>query len=182
MKNLVDIINESFGKHEIKLVDDAEFADVVKKAEAIIKKVFPKFWYEVEIKDTLFGQTADGEKIKKCEIVLAPSKEQSKYGIIIPNGFGMWFSQDDLILEPIGFGGRYNGNRIDLNPPQGSYLAMTGLKIPFRKNKSDVKSLLKNFENYLTRIKVLLIENYDNLYQSDERHPQMELGKKLGIK
>ena len=65
---------------------------------------------------------------------------------------------DNITLES-------DGTRIAVKPEEGSYMAMSKVKVPFRKSRSkDVKTLTKKWNTYLTKVKKAVQENMDNIY------------------
>ena len=65
--------------------------------------------------------------------------------------------------------GKFNAVRlrggISINPPEGSYLAMDTVKTKFRKTTGDDKRILKTFKTFFKRLKVLVKDNEQNIYQ-----------------
>jgi len=54
---------------------------------------------------------------------------------------------------------------ICVNPPEGSYLAMSIVKTGYRKTTGDAAKVLKSFVRFFPRLKVHVAENEDNIYQ-----------------
>jgi len=57
---------------------------------------------------------------------------------------------------------------ISTKPEEGSYMAMSRVKTPFRKTKGDAKKILKAFETFFPRLKKLVNDNRDNIYKVEE--------------
>ena len=180
MKSLVSLVTESYGQRYVNVVDKSELEALVPKLEAIIKKVLPKFDYHVLLKQTALGYDMERNETHKITIYIEPDKK-AKDGHTIPNGICYTIDQTSFVGEPdVLHGGQYNGVVVKIKP-LNSYLAMSSVKIPFRKSKPTEALQLKCFETYLKRYKQILIDNYDNLYYSDEKFPEQNLAKKLGI-
>lgn len=58
-----------------------------------------------------------------------------------------------------------NSSGISINPPEGSYYAMERVKTKFRKTKGDSKRIVKTFDTFFKRLKVLVKANEANIYQ-----------------
>ncbi len=56
---------------------------------------------------------------------------------------------------------------IDVNPEEGSYMAMGRIKIPYRKTTGDAKKVLAAFERFLKKAKKLLQDNDANIYERE---------------
>lgn len=75
--------------------------------------------------------------------------------------FNIFVSGDDSYEAKILTGG------LSVNPPEGSYLAMEHVKVPFRKTKGDEKRVIKAFERFADRAANVVRENKENIYQVD---------------
>lgn len=82
----------------------------------------------------------------------------------------LWNYDDGLTLAPQVFGG-CGGDRItrkpDLNDPIEKFLAMKGVKIPFRKPKGELKNIYAAIERFCDNWLRLLKENVDVLTDQD---------------
>lgn len=125
-------------------------------------KSYPSFTYNV-----VESKTFDG---------LPMLKIFAHYGNIEINQVrGQYVQLVSLALWPWGLapqvfggnGGQHIYRKPDLSDPKEKYLAMKGIKIPFRSPKNEEKAILKAIENFFTRYVDTMKENKGNLmYQN----------------
>ena len=54
-----------------------------------------------------------------------------------------------------------------VKPPEGSYLAMGRVKLPYRKSTGDITKQSANLVKYFKKVGQAIIDNTDNLYKKD---------------
>ena len=131
------------------------------KIEKILDKVLPGFYKNVFVRKNYFDK---GESIG---IIMAASNyEINRVKGQYPQDVSLMLDVEEMDLNVQVFGGN-GGNRIylipDKNDPKEKYLAMAGVKIPFRTPKKEEKFVLQAIEKFAENYKKALKENKDRL-------------------
>jgi len=135
------------------------------KIEKILDKVLPGFYKNVFVRKNYFD---NGESIG---IIMAASNyEINRVKGQYPQDVSLMLDVNDMDLHVQVFGGN-GGNRIylvpDKNDPKEKYLAMAGVKIPFRTPKKEEKFVLQAIEKFAENYKIALKENKDRLFYKE---------------
>lgn len=83
-----------------------------------------------------------------------------------PQKVSLCLNLKTLELEPQMYGGS-GGRTIDIKPPEGSYLAIKQIKIPFRRPKYEVSKVLNAVQKFGERWLQALKDNKENLMYKD---------------
>lgn len=132
--------------------------------ETILKQVLPNTAKIIVAERTLLGD-------KYIKIMFAISDYQiNNVAEQFPQCVSLILHLETLELSVQIFGGM-GGNRIYLKPnldnPQEKYLAMVGVKIPFRKPKPELKNVLACVQKFAENWLIALKENKDRLMYSN---------------
>jgi hypothetical protein len=154
---------------EVKVLEDggelSKSQELKSKIEKILDKVLPGFYKNVFIRKNYFD---NGEYIG---IIMAASNyEINRVKGQYPQDVSLMLDVNDMDLHVQVFGGN-GGNRIylvpDKNDPKEKYLAMAGVKIPFRTPKKEEKFVLQAIEKFAESYKNSLKENKDRLFYKE---------------
>lgn len=128
--------------------------------ESLIKSIVPNAHIQVRERDSIFSR-------KYIAITIAASNYQ------INNVSGQFPACVSLSLNPEkmdlcvqifgGMGGQYIYREPNKEDQKESYLAMVGIKIPFRKPKAQKENVMKAIAKFVENWKMAIIENMDNL-------------------
>lgn len=138
--------------------DGVPFPELAEQLQNVYMKHFPKGRIIVR------KQALGDEGFYVTTFLIGEQKDQSN---------GIW--DNDPLLHTFGFEGIGNDQfeftrlrgRLSVNPPEGSHLAMSSLKIAFRKTKGDAKKVVTNFEKYVQKMKKLVKDSGDDVYGRD---------------
>lgn len=139
--------------------------ETARAIEAAFKKVFPKSLVQAKF-NTNFGNVVT--------VVFSLVDEKSK----LPNGirdndpaYSVWqvygFNKDgtgDKLEANLTRGGSF-----DLKPYAGSYMAMSVVKLGWRKKSGSPDQIVKHFADYAEKSKKVMLANVDNVYGSEEQ-------------
>jgi hypothetical protein len=147
-----------------KMVEGGEVskaAELKSKIEKILDKVLLGFYKNVFVRKNYFDK---GESIG---IIMAASNyEINRVKGQYPQDVSLMLNVEEMDLNVQVFGGN-GGNRIylvpDKNDAKEKYLAMAGVKIPFRTPKKEEKFVLQAIEKFAENYKKALKENKDRL-------------------
>jgi len=154
---------------EVKVLEDggelSKSQELKSKIEKILDKVLPGFYKNVFVRKNYFD---NGEYIG---IIMAASNyEINRVKGQYPQDVSLMLDVNDMDLHVQVFGGN-GGNRIylvpDKNDPKEKYLAMAGVKIPFRTPKKEEKFVLQAIEKFAESYKNALKENKDRLFYKE---------------
>jgi len=154
---------------EVKVLEDggelSKSKELKSKIEKILDKVLPGFYKNVFVRKNYFD---NGEYIG---IIMAASNyEINRVKGQYPQDVSLMLDVNDMDLHVQVFGGN-GGNRIylvpDKNDPKEKYLAMAGVKIPFRTPKKEEKFVLQAIEKFAESYKNALKENKDRLFYKE---------------
>lgn len=127
--------------------------------ENIIKKVLPKFWFEVT-EYTFFGNTNIAIKIAAKDFLINGVANQR------PQAVSLSLNVKTLELQPQSYGctgGRVIYRNPNMNDPKEKFLAMKSVKIPFRTPEKNEEAVLKAIEKFCINYKKALVENWSEL-------------------
>lgn len=139
------------------------------KIENILKSVLPsKTVISVSEHKNIFASN-DDDKYLKIWFATSDINIHNVSGQK-PEIVSLYLDLKTLELHPQNFGG--NGGQLlylkpNLNDPKEKYLAMAGLKIPFRKPQPNEKAVLNAVEKFAKNWLNAIKENKDRIFHSD---------------
>lgn len=86
-------------------------------------------------------------------------------GIAGNDPFGAGFM---IFRDPKGFVVESPRSNLNVEPEEGSYMAMGSVKIPFRKVRGDEKKILKAFDRWADKAITTIKKEEKNIYQRDK--------------
>ena len=135
------------------------------KIEQILDKVVPSFYKGVSIRKNIFDT---GNNIR----IFIAASDYKINGVSgqLPQVVSLSLDLSDMDLHPQVFGGN-GGQRIDrkpnMNDPKEKYLAMKGVKVPFRTPQPNEKAVLDAIKRFAENYKKTLAENKEVLLYQD---------------
>lgn len=134
--------------------------DLQSKIEQIIQNILPEsFWYSVTIRKNAFVGEYVAIKMAAKDFRINDVAEQR------PQAVSLRLDSDmTLAIQSYGCTG---GQRIYLVPEKGSYFAMQGVKVPFRKPKRAEKNVLNAIAKFTERYIETLKVNKERLMYKD---------------
>lgn len=138
-----------------------EAIDIVSDIRSAAEKAFPNGYVDVHIHKN---------GISKGNIVV-------HFGIIgdknhLPGGYRDNDPVNHKFLIFDEGNGKWEANKLtgDIStvPPEGSHLAMGGIKTPWRKVKGDKRRVIKAFETFFSRTKKMVKDNEAMIYKRDQ--------------
>lgn len=132
--------------------------------EATIQKELPKFWHEVTINKGYFGEVYIAIKIAANTKLINSVASQRPQAISLklnPHTF-------ELSVQIYGgCGGRTVYRQPRKTDDKERYLAMKGIKLPFRTPKKELPAVLQAIKTFCMNYKKVLAENYSELCYHD---------------
>jgi len=138
---------------------DASAKDMMEAIDKSFKKYFPNGWSRIRP-----GTGISSDSISVNIGLIGKDAD-------VPNGI----RQNDPMLhtwllfpDANGYSAEMGQGSIMLNPPEGSYLAMSPLKTKWRKTKGDAKKMVKTFDSFFKKLKDMVKKNQANIFGRNE--------------
>lgn len=142
MKKFKNIITES--------MSNDEFMD---KLESSFKKYFPNGWANIRRVSII------GSPIIKFEFGLVDRNELTSKILMNDPAYHLFLIDG----EPDGYEAKLSIGSISVNTDK-QHLVMDSIKSPWRKSKGDATKLLKTYNTFFTRLKKLVKDNENEIY------------------